>query len=142
MRIRIADFDDDYDALRAVRFTVFVDEQNVPEEIEMDERDPVCEHVLALDDDGEPIGTGRIDLDDSGRVGRLAVVAAHRREGIGTALMEALHELAIESELDSVWCHAQLAAVAFYEQLGYDVGDGDSFMEAGIEHVRMVKALT
>ncbi len=141
MKIRTAKFDDDYEALRAVRFAVFVDEQNVPVQIEMDDRDPVCEHVLAVSDDGSPIGTGRIDLGDSGRIGRVAVIAAHRRGGVGSALMRALHSLALENSLDSVWCHAQLSAVPFYEHLGYEVGDEATFIEAGIEHVLMHKSL-
>lgn len=138
--LRTADYDADYDSIRSIRFAVFVDEQQVPPEIEMDERDPHCIHLLATTTDGTAVGTARIDLGQSGKVGRLAVLRANRGHGIGGALMQALHEIAQQHELDAVWCHAQLRAVPFYERLGY-VAAGDIFDEAGIDHVAMRKAL-
>ena len=72
--------------IRAIRFEVFVDEQNVLAEIEIDDRDPVCIHLLAYDD-GAAIGTARIDLERAGKIGRLAVRAGWRRHGVGRALM-------------------------------------------------------
>lgn len=135
LTVRIADFAADEPALRRVRFEVFVDEQRVPAEIEMDERDPECVHVLALDDD-VAVGTGRIDLERGGKVGRVAVVARVRRRGVGTAVMERLHGIAAAHGLASVWCHAQIAAAPFYERLGYR-SFGPVFDEADIPHVRM-----
>lgn len=135
MLVRDADFTADFASLRRVRETVFIDEQRVPRELEFDERDPLCRHVLALDGDSA-VGTGRLDVDYGGKVGRVAVVATHRRTGVGTAVMERLHEIAREARLSRVWCHAQLSAVPFYERLGY-ASSGPSFEEAGIEHVRM-----
>jgi predicted GNAT family N-acyltransferase len=140
IRIRRADFHEDHDALRAVRFAVFVDEQNVPAEIEIDDRDPVCAHVLALDERDMPVGTGRIDLEKRGKIGRVAVLASYRRAGIGAALMEALHEVARYNALASVWCNAQVSAVPFYESLGYRAV-GETFVEADIDHVRMHRVL-
>ena len=140
MQVRLADFEDDYAALRDIRFAVFVDEQAVPEEIELDERDPVCTHVLAFGDDGTAVGTGRIDLEQGGKIGRLAVLGAHRRAGVGTALMLELHEIAAARSLGRVWCNAQTIAVPFYEHLGYTV-ESEPFFEAGIEHVRMARSL-
>lgn len=142
VQVRIADFSADYDALRRIRFAVFVDEQKVPEDLELDERDAHCVHVLALDDSGEPIGTARIDLDDAGRVGRLAVVASCRRRGVGAALMKKLHVIARDNGLDTVWCHAQTSAVPFYVRLGYVSAGEETFIEAGIEHITMQKTLT
>ena len=135
MYIRTADFAADYAEIRRIRFAVFVDEQEVPEEIELDERDPFCTHLLAFDDE-QPIGTGRIDLEASGKIGRVAVIASERGRGVGTALMEHFHRLAKEHRLDKVWCNAQLVAVPFYRRLGYSV-TGSRFYEAGIEHTRM-----
>ena len=136
MRIERASFESDYAAIRRVRFTVFVDEQRVPEEIELDERDPLCLHLLAYDDRDAPVGTGRLDVNYDGKIGRVAVLASARRSGVGTALMARLHELAAEAGLRSVWCNAQVTAVAFYRRIGYrEVGE--RFYEAGIEHVRM-----
>ncbi len=139
MHIRIADFAADYAEIRNVRFTVFVEEQQVPESIEIDDRDQECIHVLAFDRD-EPIGTGRIDMAKLGRVGRLAVLAANRGQGVGTAIVEFLHDIAKQNELDSVWLHAQTVALPFYEKLGYQVVS-DPFFEANIEHVTMQKEL-
>lgn len=138
MRVRIADFGADYAEIRRIRFAVFVAEQRVPAELELDDRDPYCTHVLAFDDHGTAIATGRIDRD--GKVGRIAVVAAARRTGAGRAVMEFLHSLARERALAAVWCNAQVSAVPFYERLGYRA-TGAHFYEAGIEHVRMRKTL-
>ncbi|HET7131807.1 MAG TPA: GNAT family N-acetyltransferase, partial [Gammaproteobacteria bacterium] len=74
MRIEGASFEGDYEAIRHVRITVFVEEQHVPEEIELDERDPLCLHVLAYDERGSPIGTGRLDVAYGGKIGRVAVL--------------------------------------------------------------------
>ena len=123
MRILPASFESDYAAIRHVRVTVFVNEQHVPEEIELDERDPLCLHLLAYDDVGAPIGTGRLDVGYGGKIGRVAVLASARRSGVGTALMSRLHDLAAGAGLGSVWCNAQISAAAFYAQLGYAVGN-------------------
>jgi predicted GNAT family N-acyltransferase len=132
---RVADFTADFASIRLVRETVFIDEQRVPRELEFDDRDPHCIHVLAFDGDAA-VGTGRLDLDYGGKVGRVAVVATHRRSGVGTAVMEALHALARGRNQSRLWCHAQLTAVPFYQRLGY-VSSGPVFIEAGIDHLRM-----
>ena len=82
MRVRDADFTADFASIRLVRATVFIDEQRVPRELEFDERDALCRHVLAFDGD-TAVGTGRLDLDYGGKIGRVAVVATHRRSGVG-----------------------------------------------------------
>lgn len=140
MHVREANLANDYEALRAVRVTVFVAEQNVPLELEMDERDTACRHFLALDDSGQAIGTGRIDLDAGGKIGRVAVLAALRGRGVGTALMDALHAVAHAHGLARVWCNAQISAAPFYTKLGYRIV-GERFDEAGIAHVRMERVL-
>jgi predicted GNAT family N-acyltransferase len=140
MRIERASFEADYAAIRHVRITVFVEEQHVPEEIELDERDPLCLHVVAYDQGGAPIGTGRLDVAYGGKIGRVAVLAHARGGGVGSALMSRLHELAASAGLRAVWCNAQLSAAVFYERLGYRAG-GERFFEAGIEHVRMDREL-
>jgi predicted GNAT family N-acyltransferase len=138
--IREADYATEEPALRAIRFEVFVDEQNVPPEIEMDDRDPHCTHLLAYSGD-EAVGTARIDIEQSGKVGRLAVRSGWRRQGIGRSLMERCHEIAASHGLAEVWCHAQVTAVPFYESLGYRI-TGGPFEEAGIEHRPMAKKLS
>ncbi len=137
--VRDADFAADFADLRLVRSTVFIAEQRVPADIEFDDRDALCRHVLALDG-REPVGTGRLDIDYGGKVGRVAVIASHRRGGVGTAVMERLHDIAREHDLPQLWCSAQLTAVPFYERLGYRA-TGPVFVEADIDHVRMECAL-
>lgn len=139
IRIREADYDADYAAIRAIRFAVFVDEQQVPPQLEMDERDAECIHVLALVD-GIPVGTGRLDLAKRGKIGRVAALSDARGRGVGRALMEHLHDIATRCGLAEVWCHAQVSAAPFYERLGYET-IGEVFEEAGIDHVRMQKRL-
>ena len=134
--VRIADLDADMEAIRAIRFTVFVDEQNVPEELEMDDSDPHSIHLLALDND-VPVGTGRVDVKRGGKIGRVAVIASRRGRGIGAALMSLAHCVAREHSLGSVWCNAQVSAAPFYERLGYRITSAEPFDEAGIAHVRM-----
>ena len=140
MKITLADFERDCAAIRGVRFAVFVDEQQIPRELEMDDRDVVCVHWLALDDSGRAVGTVRLDLDARGKVGRLAVLAGERGAGVGGALMERVHEHARTHGLERVWCHAQASAVQFYTRLGYRTSS-EPFEEAGIEHVRMERTL-
>lgn len=122
-----------------IRFRVFVEEQHVPPSLETDDRDPFCIHLLVFKDD-EAIATGRIDLDQGGKIGRVAVLAAKRRQGIGAAVVARLHGIGKRNGLNKVWCHAQVTAVPFYEKLGYQV-IGETFYEAGIEHVRMERQI-
>jgi len=136
MNIAAADFERDYASLHAVRFAVFVDEQKIPSDLEMDDRDAECHHWLATDERGDAIGTVRLDVGAHGKVGRLAVLARARGHGVGRALMLHVHELARARGLARVWCHAQISAAPFYEKLGYRIAS-EAFEEAGIEHVRM-----
>jgi predicted GNAT family N-acyltransferase len=140
MNIVVADFERDIDAIRGVRFAVFVDEQQIPRELEMDDRDVACVHWLALDEGGRAIGTVRFDAGSSGKVGRLAVLRSERGRGVGRELMERLHEHARSQGLAQVWCHAQSSAAPFYVRLGYRISSVP-FEEAGIEHVRMERTL-
>lgn len=126
-------------ALRAVREQVFVREQNVPLELELDAgRDPRCEHVLAFDERGEPIGTGRLTPDR--RIGRMAVLAGWRGRGVGEALLAALLERAAYLGWREVSLHSQATAIGFYARHGF-LPRGERFMEAGIEHLTMHRLL-
>ncbi|NQV32796.1 MAG: GNAT family N-acetyltransferase [Phycisphaeraceae bacterium] len=125
--------------MKDVRVTVFVQEQNVPVDLEMDDRDEHCVHVLARQN-REPVGTGRIDIQHQGKIGRLAVLQPYRHLGIGRAMMTALEAIAQQAGLTHVWLNAQISAQSFYQKQGY-VGTGDTFLEADIVHCRMVKTL-
>lgn len=123
-----------------VRRNVFQREQQVPEEIERDALDESAEHVVAYVD-GVAAGAGRLVIEgEAARVGRMAVRAPARGRGLGTAVLACLEAIAVERNCRSVVLHAQLAAAPFYRRLGY-TEEGDVFVEAGIEHVTMRKAL-
>jgi len=131
--IRAADWNVDRAALRAVREQVFVREQAVPLELEWDEFDPLCQHVVA-EDAGKAIGTGRLLPD--GHIGRMAVLESWRRQGVGSALLEALLRLAHDRGIRRVRLNAQSRAVGFYQRHGF-VAEGQEFIEAGIAHRAM-----
>jgi predicted GNAT family N-acyltransferase len=122
----------------ALRTQVFVAEQGVPAELEMDENDAVCWHALATDSTGETIGTGRLLPD--GHIGRMAVAAAWRGRGVGRALLDTLLEAANERGMAVQQLNAQTHAAGFYRPFGF-VDDGDEFMEAGIPHLAMRREL-
>ena len=119
-----------------VRHRVFVIEQSVPIELELDELDAECLHAVALDASGAAVGTGRLLPD--GHIGRMAVLAAQRGTGVGGRLLEALVEEGWRRGHDELALNAQTHARSFYEAHGFHA-EGDEFMEAGIPHVLMVR---
>lgn len=138
-RVEPADFWRDLADLRAVRETVFVLEQGVPLELEWDDLDPQCRHVLARDVHERPIGTGRLTPEH--KIGRMAVLAEWRGRGVGDALLVALLDQARALGWTEVKLHAQVSAEAFYARHGF-VAEGERFDEAGIVHQTMRMALT
>jgi predicted GNAT family N-acyltransferase len=133
LRVRAADWDADRAALRAVREQVFVREQAVPIELEWDEFDPLCQHVVA-EAAGQAIGSGRLLPD--GHIGRMAVLESWRGQGVGSAILEALLRLARDSGIRRVRLNAQSRAVAFYRRHGF-IAEGEEFIEVGIPHRSM-----
>lgn len=117
----------------ALRTEVFVVEQGVPADMELDEWDPLALHVLALEGD-TPIATGRLLPD--GHIGRVAVAKSRRRQGLGAAVMQRLMDAAVRQNMNHIELHAQESALNFYERLGFTVR-GERFMEAGIPHFMM-----
>lgn len=126
----------DFAACLAIRTDVFVTEQNVPPEEELDSFDDTALHILARVD-GQPVGTARAVEKVPGhwKIGRVAVRASYRQQGIGAALMQAI-ESACQG--DHFTLNAQTHALRFYENLGYKA-EGPVFLEAGILHVVMHK---
>ena len=133
-RVEALDYAGGVDDLRAVREPVFVQEQQVPIELEWDELDPLCVHVIARDAAGKPIGTGRLTPEH--KIGRMAVLPEWRGRGVGDALLLALIEEAAQRRWPELRLHSQASAVGFYVKHGF-VPYGDRFMEAGIEHQSM-----
>ncbi|MBE30872.1 MAG: GNAT family N-acetyltransferase [Acidiferrobacteraceae bacterium] len=134
VEIRIVDWVRYSEALSSLRHTVFVEEQGVPVELELDGEDTSAWHAAAFSDDGRLIGTGR--MLGSGKIGRMAVSQSMRRQGIGRALLDALVAEAKRLKLEEVSLGAQLPAVAFYERAGFEAY-GDIFLDAGIDHKMM-----
>ena len=134
VKIRIVDWVRYSEALSSLRHTVFVEEQGVPVELELDGEDAAAWHAAAFSDDGRLIGTGRMLR--SGKIGRMAVSQSLRRQGIGRALLDALVAEAKRLKLEEVSLGAQLAAVSFYERAGFEAY-GDIFLDAGIDHKMM-----
>jgi predicted GNAT family N-acyltransferase len=132
------------DQLSQVRHDVFVREQGVPSELEKDAADADTAqtiHAAAFCDRGEIIGTGRVKITGAGaRIGRMAVLAAWRRTGVGAALLAQLCRAAADRGLTDVSLHAQTHAADFYRRHGF-VARGSTFMEAGISHIEMTKVL-
>ncbi len=124
----------------ALRHEVFVDEQAVPVELEIDADDRAAVHLVALRD-GEVVGTLRIvAYKGAAKVGRVAVRKDARGAGLGARLMAAAEEYAAKHAFHEVVLDAQLAVTGFYRRLGY-AESGEIFDDAGIPHIRMHKQL-
>ncbi len=136
--IHVGTWDDMAERASLVRMLVFVNEQCVPPDLECDSFDAVSQHILAVDTNGNAIGTGRLLPD--GHVGRMAVLPEWRGKGVGAALLRKLMEFARESGAQHLALNAQIRAVPFYTRFGF-VPVGSEFVEAGILHLAMIHDL-
>ena len=139
--VRRAQSAEDLQALHALRWQVFVEEQGVPPELESDELDETACQALAYVD-GSAVGTGRVVMLKGGeaRVGRMAVRVDVRRQGVGGRVLRFLEAEAAKEGAVEVTLHAQRYVSAFYLAHGY-AEEGEPFEEAGIEHIMMRKRL-
>ena len=138
VRVEIMSWEQAQPSAGPLRFAIFVDEQNVPSGIELDDQDANCVHAVAFDVDNKPIGTGRLLPD--GHIGRMAVVKEWRRRGIGAVILEALMAEARKLGHAEVVVSAQLQAAEFYRERGF-VAEGKVYPEAGILHQTMRRKL-
>ncbi|WP_121820485.1 GNAT family N-acetyltransferase [Halostella salina] len=138
--VRVVRTDAEYDDALAVRFAVFVEEQGVPKDLEVDEYEDDAVHFVAyLDDD--PVGAARLrEYGDDAKVERVAVLPPHRGEGHGAEIMREVEGVAAARDYARIVLHAQTRAAGFYDNRGYE-RVGEEFEEAGIPHVEMVKNL-
>ena len=136
--VRVCPWDEARTEARRIRELVFVHEQGVPLALEMDDQDAGCDHALALAEDGQVVGTGRLLAD--GHIGRMAVLKEWRAKGVGALLLQALVEQARRRGHTRVCLNAQAYAAGFYRRYGFEVA-GSEFMEAGIPHVAMQRDL-
>ena len=127
------------DAAYAIRYAVFVEEQGISAELEIDDYDPIAEHALAYVDN-QCVATARIYLDEQdpskAKIGRMAVLREFRGQGIGTALLGESIRAGMMQGASIFELHAQQSAVPFYAKLQFKP-DGAIFNEVGIPHQRM-----
>ncbi len=125
----------------AIRLRVFVQEQGVPADEELDDLDETATHVIALLE-GKAVGTGRVVFPDSGeaRIGRMAVERDYRRMGIGDHILRTLEDGARRQGKTEAILHAQTYVKGFYASHGY-LEEGEVFLEVDIEHIQMRKPL-
>jgi predicted GNAT family N-acyltransferase len=123
-----------------VRKTVFVEEQHVPLEEEIDHLENESTHFV-LYQEGMPVGAGRLRfLDGYGKVERICVLKESRVHGAGKALMESIESFAKKQGIKQLKLNAQTHAIPFYSKLGYEIVSKE-FFDAGIPHKSMLKSI-
>ncbi|MEL6218408.1 MAG: GNAT family N-acetyltransferase, partial [Pseudomonadota bacterium] len=139
--VRRADWSEDQPACLAIRAEAFIEEQGVPEELEVDGEDAFCRQYLG-ELNGEPLATARVRVTDGkAKIQRVAVRRAARGTGLGAMLMRSiLTELQADPQITEAVLDAQLEVIAFYERLGF-AAEGEEFLDAGIWHRRMRMAV-
>jgi len=141
-RIELCTWEAARERATAIRFAVFVEEQRVPRNIELDADDRTSLHALAWHADAEVVGTGRLLPAEGeggrriGHIGRMAVLALWRGRGVGSAILRTLIAAAHERGDSEIVLAAQVHAIAFYRAHGF-IEEGEAFLEAGIAHRRM-----
>ncbi|MFQ6676327.1 MAG: GNAT family N-acetyltransferase [Fidelibacterota bacterium] len=135
VRIKVVESSRELQQALAIRRQVFVQEQSVPEEIEMDDYDDVATHVLAMRN-GKAVGTARWRRTSNGiKLERFAVPGPLRGGGIGKAILAFILDRVTNGH--EIYLHAQISVVPFYEKFGFACV-GKPFKEAGILHRKMV----
>lgn len=129
----VANWPDKSGQIENIRRQVFIEEQNVPAELEWDGLDEKCTHFIVRHG-SQAIATARLKPD--GQIGRMAVLKDHRSRGVGSMLLSAVLTHAREMKFNSVYLHAQVQVIDFYTRHGFTVV-GDEFLDAGIPHRAM-----
>ena len=139
--IKAVELEQEMEGAYALRYQVFVEEQGVDPDLERDSLDQQAVHAVVMNSD-MVVGTGRLIMDSptSGVIGRMAVQASLRRQGLGSRVLSFLEDEARSRGLKRITLHAQLYIELFYTRHGYRE-EGMPFMEAGIQHIQMVKEL-
>jgi predicted GNAT family N-acyltransferase len=140
--VRFASSSQDLDLGYALRRDVFETEQNIPRPLDRDPYDYSADHVVAFDEKGRCVGTGRIVRLDArtAQVGRMAVAKDVRKHGVGGLVLEALERMAAMRGLTDLLAASQLPAEPFYERHGF-TRQGEQFLDQGVPHVMMKKTI-
>lgn len=130
-----------YDDSLAIRKKVFMEEQKVPLELEIEDEDQ-CIHFVLYTESGQPAATCRLfkKRNNQVKLQRMAVLKPFRQKGLGKEIMLAAETYAIDHHYDWIYLDAQTHALGFYQQLGYEAF-GDEFLDADIPHFSMKKKL-
>lgn len=140
MDIKFLSYDDGIDSALYIRKVVFVEEQGVPLQEEIDAHDQRATHILVFDG-SVPVGTGRVfKHKDRWYIGRVAVLKESRGKGIGHLIMEKLMAVARERGAKRVLVYSQISVMDFYRNLGF-AEQGPEFIDAGIPHKEMYREL-
>lgn len=140
MNIRIAQNESDKEQVLHVRTAVFVNEQHVPMDEEVDAYEEEAIHFLGVTND-KPVATGRLRFVDTyGKLERISVLAAYRGQSFGKAMIRFMEKTIRKNGYGMAKLNAQTHAEAFYKHLGYETVSG-TFLDAGIPHVTMTKYL-
>lgn len=140
MHIKKVETNEERQAVYSVRKTVFVAEQKVPEELEIDEFEETAIHFIGYEKD-EPVAASRLRLFSKyGKLERIAVKKAYRGQSIGSNIIRIMEDEIAAHHINEAILNAQTHATGFYESLGYEVFS-EEFMDAGIPHVSMVKKI-
>ena len=140
--VRFASTPADLDAGYKLRRDVFETEQNIPRPLDRDAFDYSADHVVAFDDAGRCVGTGRVVRVDArtAQIGRMAVAKDQRKAGIGAMVLEALERMAAMRGISDLTVNSQLPAESFYGKRGF-ARISDVFLDQGVPHVAMRKSL-
>ncbi|MCU5746030.1 GNAT family N-acetyltransferase [Staphylococcus sp. SQ8-PEA] len=124
----------------SIRKEVFVEEQHIPIENELDQFEEICTHIIGYIDE-QPFAVARIRaIDNQAKIERVAITKPYRKQGRGHTLMKYVETIASEQGYTAIVLNAQYSAKDFYHNLGYQVS-GEIFLEEGIQHIRMSKQL-
>jgi YbgC/YbaW family acyl-CoA thioester hydrolase len=142
VEVRLGAWEQLREAAREVRTEVFLQEQQIPVQLEWDDDDATALHAVAFNRLGMPVATGRLlqATPQVARIGRMAVTRMLRGSGLGRELLRALMQAAAQRGDREVMLHAQRSAESFYAQQGFMVR-GQPFEEAGIPHIEMFRRL-
>jgi len=133
---------DDISQVLAVRYQVFVEEQGYSAELERDKHDDMAVYALAVNDDGMPVATGRLFIDDDAQftIGRVCTLKEYRRQGYADLILRMLLQRALDLNATGVVIHSQVPAMPFYQRYGF-ANTGEVEYDEGVEHRRLyVKA--
>jgi YbgC/YbaW family acyl-CoA thioester hydrolase len=142
VQVHVGSWHDFQKLARPLRYVVFVEEQKVPVELELDHEDDTALHAVALNRMGLPLATGRLIQHAPGvaRIGRMAVKKQMRGSDLGRRVLHALMDAAQNRGDTQAILHAQCSAEGFYKRSGFEP-HGAIFEEAGIAHIEMVRKL-